>query len=242
MSLSFKQTVGSWIQGMTGLNDRAIHVLRFEIATAGRRFINIFSVFYHLKVWKLRKLSGISLNIGSGGRGLADWINFDVRYHGDTYLAMDCRRRLPIGDGSVSRILAEHVVEHMEFRSEFPKFLSECFRILEPGGMVRIIVPDAERFVKAYVRGSREEWLSLNWDPAALPSDIYTPMHVLNHVFHQSGEHLFGYDFATLKLQLEKAGFQDIEKCEFRKSRDPLLAIDQENHAPYSLYVEALRP
>lgn len=62
---------------------------------------------------------------------------------------------------------------------------------------------------------------------------------MINHIFHQSGEHLFAYDFETLSWALRHAGFREIVKQSFRQSCDPELAIDQENHAPYSLYVEA---
>jgi hypothetical protein len=66
-------------------------------------------------------------------------------------------------------------------------------------------------------------------------------MHVVNHVFHRGGEHSFGYDFETLEWALHKAGFSTVEQMSYKASRDPLLAIDQENHAPYPLYVEAMK-
>ncbi|MEI9804116.1 MAG: hypothetical protein WDN48_06145 [Pseudolabrys sp.] len=106
---------------------------------------------------------------------------------------------------------------------------------------MRIIVPDAERFVKAYASNDSELWRQLGWDMADLPPDIYTPMHVVNHVFHQGGEHLFAYDFETMKWVLRQAGFATIARQSFGVSSDPGLAIDQENHRPYSLYVEAIK-
>ena len=66
-------------------------------------------------------------------------------------------------------------------------------------------------------------------------------MHVINHVFHQGGEHLFAYDFETLAWALQQAGFSTVNQMSYRTSRDPKLAIDQDNHAPYSLYVEAVK-
>jgi len=74
-----------------------------------------------------------------------------------------------------------------------------------------------------------------------MPDDIYTPMHIINHTFHQSGEHLFGYDFETLKLLLERAGFSDIRQRSFRESHDRDVAIDLEVHRPYSLYVDSVK-
>jgi predicted SAM-dependent methyltransferase len=154
---------------------------------------------------------------------------------------LDIRRRLPFSDGSVRRIFIEHVLEHVDFRSDAPSMLRDYHRLLAPGGVLRIIVPDTKRFVEAYVSGDRAAWRELGWDIDRLPDDLVTPMHVVNHIFHQSGEHLFGYDFDTLKILLQMAGFRRIERRSFRRSLDPDLAIDQDNHAPYSLYVEAER-
>jgi predicted SAM-dependent methyltransferase len=159
----------------------------------------------------------------------------------DTTLCLDIRRRLPLTDGSVARILAEHVMEHIDFRGDVPAVLRDWYRMLQPGGVARIIVPDAKRFLQAYVFEDPKHWQNLGWDPQKMPDDIYTPMHIINHIFHQSGEHLFAYDFETLAWALRRAGFSKVEQQSYKTSRDPLLAIDQENHAPYSLYVEAIK-
>jgi hypothetical protein len=64
---------------------------------------------------------------------------------------------------------------------------------------------------------------------------------MVNHIFHQKGEHHFAYDFETLAWVLKQAGFEKVRKCSYRNSPDPELRIDQPNHQPYSLYVEAER-
>src|SRR5439155_20636351 len=51
----------------------------------------------------------------------------------------------------------------------------------------------------------------------------------------------WGYDFETLAHRLRAAGFERIERAEYKISRDPELGQDREEHAPYSLYVEAVR-
>ena len=104
-----------------------------------------------------------------------------------------------------------------------------------------MVVPDTAAFLRAYVSGRAENWRELDWDIEHLPDDIYTPMDVLNHIFHQGGEHLYGYDFETLEWALRRAGFESVERMSFGKSIDPELAIDQANHAPYSLYVDAVK-
>ena len=236
----FKQAVGRALIPRLPIGRRSFDILRFEFGCLARRARNAVSPRYRSRVRRLRAQRGISLNLGSGGQGLPGWINIDARWSADCYIACDIRRGLPLRDGQVRRIFAEHVVEHLDFRGDVPALFREFRRVLEPGGTVRIIVPDAGRFAEAYASPSREPaFLALGWDLADLPDDIYTPMHVLNHVFHQSGEHLFGWDFETMQLLLTCAGFANVIRQEFRVSSDPDLAIDQPVHRAYSLVVEA---
>lgn len=240
--MTLKQKLGRLLIPMMPVNRRTFDILRFESGCVWQRLRNQLSPAYHRKTRALQSRQGLSVNFGSGGRGLPEWINIDVRpNHDDQYIALDLRRRLPFADGSVKRILAEHVIEHLDFRDDIPGVFTEFFRILEPEGTVRIIVPDAERYMNAYVHRSSEEFKCLGWELDALPDDIYTPIHIVNHVFHQGGEHYFGWDFETMAWALKRAGFKEVLKQSYQRSRDPELAIDQANHAPYSLYIEAVR-
>lgn len=240
--MTLKQKLGRLAMRATPVNRRTFGILRFEIGCIWQRIRNLLSPAYHWKIRALKSRTGLSVNFGSGGRGLPGWINVDVRpHHRDQYVALDLRKRLPFADGSVRRILAEHVIEHLDFLEDIPGVFSEFYRILERGGVARIIVPDAERYAGAYAKRSVQEFQSLGWNLQSLPGDIFTPMHILNHVFHQGGEHCFGWDLETMEWALRRAGFKEISRMSFRVSRDAELGIDQPNHAPYSLYVEAVR-
>lgn len=238
---TLKSRIGAVVLPFLPFDRRVFDILRYEFRAWRTRSLNTISPAHRRSVSRLRKKNNISLNIGSGGRGLPSWVNIELIPMKDTTICLDIRKPLPLADGSVARILAEHVVEHLNFRSDLPRVLADWHRLLKPGGIVRIVVPDAKRFVEAYAYGDAARWLDLGWDLTDLPDDIYTPMHVLNHIFHQGGEHLFAYDFETLSLALRNAGFETIEQMSFRHSRDPSLAIDQENHALYSLYVDAMK-
>jgi predicted SAM-dependent methyltransferase len=240
--MTLKQKIGKLLPEWMGLSRRTIDIIRFEAGCAWQRLRNALSPTYHRKIAALQNQSALSVNFGSGGRGLDGWINIDaVARHKDLYIAHDIRRPLPFGDGSVQRILAEHVVEHLDFRDDVPRVFAEFHRVLHPGGVVRIIVPDAARYMAAYVGKSAEGFKELGWDLENLPSDIHTPVHIVNHVFHQGGEHYFGWDFETMDWALRRAGFREVLRQSYRVSRDEELAIDQPNHAPYSLYVEAVK-
>jgi hypothetical protein len=106
--------------------------------------------------------------------------------------------------------------------------------------VLRVIVPDAERYLHAYCRPDLSGFRELAV-PDPFPEDLPTRMDVINHVFHQWHEHRWAYDFETLAHRLTSAGFVTIERRRFQCSHDPRLAQDRDIHAPYSLYVEAVR-
>ena len=63
----------------------------------------------------------------------------------------------------------------------------------------------------------------------------------INQVFRGHG-HQFAYDYLTLEVMLQTAGFVNIKKESFRCGRDHKLLIDTEWRTLESLYVEASAP
>lgn len=239
---TLKQRVGRLLFPQLPVSRRTFDILRFEWACCVQRLRNALNPVYHSKVRGLKKQRGLSVNLGSSGYGLPGWVNIDaLPGQSNLFIAYDIRRSLPFADGQVKRLIAEHVVEHLDFREEVPRLFKEMHRVLEEGAVCRIIVPDAARFIAAYAHRSEQEFAALGWDIHNLPSDLYTPMHVINHVFHQSGEHHFGWDFETMEFALKRAGFRTVERRGFRDSADPMLAIDREEHRLYSMVVEAVK-
>ncbi len=238
---TLKSKIGRAVIPLLPINRRTFDILRYELTAWTTRTKNALNPLYWQAIRRLSKQRGLSINLGSGGTGKPGWINIELRRHKDTNLCLDIRKPLPFSDCSARRVLAEHVIEHLDFTTDALNLAREVWRVLEPGGIFRVVVPDCERYLHAYVSGSLENWASLGWDLRNMPDDIYTPMHIIDHTFHQGGEHLFGYDFDTLRFLLKKAGFSMIEQCRFRESRDKDIATDLEVHRRYSLYVDAVR-
>jgi SAM-dependent methyltransferase len=78
----------------------------------------------------------IALNFGCGTNRLPGWLNFDAE--------LDIAKPLPFHDCHADFILAEHVVEHIDYDAAL-SFFRECRRVLKPGGVARIAVPSIER-------------------------------------------------------------------------------------------------
>ena len=149
------------------------------------------------------------LHIGSGPRVKEGWVNIDISDAPGTYYA-DLRNPLPLADGSAAHIHAEHVVEHLEYE-EAQRFLAECFRLLQPGGSLRVIVPDAGKYLRAYVTGDEEFFAKITRLGGA-QYEMRTKMEIINQMFRMGGDHRFAWDFETMRLVLADAGFARIEE------------------------------
>ena len=186
------------------------------------------------------------VNIGCGERGKPGWENVDLFDSPGVNCLYDCRRGLPFADDAVKGIFTEHFFEHLDYTEEVPFFLSECNRVLQPGGVIRIIVPDAEKYVRAYCAEGWEDLtrvrpLNPDHSDVHFGSKFNTKMEVLNAVFRQYFAHKFAYDFPTLEFLLRRYGFSGIQKQTFGRSTSPELAIDSPDRVSESLYAEALK-
>jgi predicted SAM-dependent methyltransferase len=193
---------------------------------------------------RFRDLDDALVNIAPGCHGKSGWVNIDAWPAPLVTCVYDCRKSLPFPDGSVRAIFCEHFLEHMDYGEEVPVFLSECRRVLKPTGVLRLIVPDAEKYLLAYVAGGWDELVKIRGlDENHRDSfrAYNTPMELINMVFRQRWQHKFSYDFTTLEFVLRKCGFPTVVRQHFGKSAIPELCLDRAFRAPESIYVEAMR-
>lgn len=188
----------------------------------------------------------LSVNIGPGFSAKADWVNVDIFKFPGVNCIYDCRKGLPFSDGSVRCIFTEHFFEHIDYLEEAPLFLADCYRVLEPGGVIRIIVPDVEKYIRAYCADGWQELIQVrplrpDHTDVHFGSRFNTKMEVLNVVFRQYFEHKYAYDFSTLEFVLRRSGLGDIRKQDFCQSLLPELCIDNPDRVSESLYVEAVK-
>jgi predicted SAM-dependent methyltransferase len=195
----------------------------------------------------LKNKAGLYVNVGCGSMGVAEgWVNIDYGQYTNVTHTFDCRTELPLENNSAKGIYNEHFFEHLDYVTEVPFFLAECYRSLAKDGVLRIVVPDAGKYLLGY---AAEGWdmlkqtrpLDDNFLDLLMGCTYQTKMQLINEVFRQSGEHKYAWDFETLKLILMTAGFAEVKQMSYLHSHDPKLAIDQHIRQPESLYVEAIK-
>ncbi len=156
----------------------------------------------------------------------------------------DARIRIPLPDGSVRYAYSSHTLEHF-LPGQALKVVRDVLRVLEPGGVFRVVLPDLERVALAYVALQHSpacqfrdrEITRVEWADAAAEFCFAAT------TGHESrfGHHWM-YDRRSIGKLLLEAGFSSVRDCEFRKGAVPDLdQLDMAERRQDSLYVEAVR-
>jgi len=107
------------------------------------------------------------LNVGCGAHYHAEWVNLDIAPASKEVIAHDLAcEPLPFAEGSCAAVYHSHVLEHIP-PAQVPAFIAECHRVLAPGGVLRIAVPDLEGIAREYLKQldagdhARHEWMTI---------------------------------------------------------------------------------
>lgn len=90
------------------------------------------------------------LNLGCGSRFIASWTNVDFIATAPGVMACNLIEGVPFADNAFDAVYHSHVLEHFS-RADGEKFIRECFRVLAPGGVIRVVVPDLEQIARSYL-------------------------------------------------------------------------------------------
>ncbi len=122
------------------------------------------------------------LDIGCGPNIDPSFVSLDYGWRPGTDVVCDITKGLPFPNERFDGIFTEHCLEHIPFEStDF--VLRECFRILNPLGTIRIIVPDGELYLRRYVEflgGGTESLPYSDGDPY---EGVYSPIMSVNRIF-----------------------------------------------------------
>ena len=108
------------------------------------------------------------LNLGCGTRFHTQWSNVDFISTCKGVIALDLRKGIPFQDSYFDVVYHSHLLEHFPKNAALP-FMMECYRVLKPGGVIRVAIPDLERIASLYLQAlekasSGDEYWQHNYD------------------------------------------------------------------------------
>jgi predicted SAM-dependent methyltransferase len=147
----------------------------------------------------------IKLSLGCGGIRLDGWLHLDIDQQWRPDVQADLSKPLPVADQSVDFIHSEDFIDQIPLADGI-HFLSECYRVLKPNGVLRLLTPDLKALVSMYLENDMR--LLQLWETGVgLPMHTRTLAEVVNDGVRKCG-HQFVYDEQTLRLMATKAGFE----------------------------------
>lgn len=165
------------------------------------------------------------LHLGCGNVYKPGFVNIDIQQNSssDVDLVADVTN-LPLPDNTVEVIESYHLIEHLS-RPEFLKALPHWYKLLVNGGRFIAELPDFEKVVGQYLIGKKE---------------------YIEHIFGNQTTpwqfHKWGYDFKSLKKDLEAVGFKDVvlkEATDYHTDDEPCFRIEATKMARRQFHLEA---
>ena len=174
------------------------------------------------------------LNWGCGGHTLPGWINSDQKEGPSIDLSCDIRKGLPLETGSIDYAVSIHALPEVPLDGIVP-VLKELRRVLKPGGVLRLALPDLLKGVDAYRRGDRDYFLIPDEDAQSLGAKLITQL-----IWYGYSRTVFVPEF--VEEMLKKAGFSRVVHSAYRRTSSPFAQIvDLDNREAESLFVEAYK-
>ena len=170
------------------------------------------------------------------------WISIDIEYKSNIRIDIS-KEGLPFSDNEVDAIYSSHTLEHI-YPDRVDFVLSEFYRVLKPGALVRIVVPDFVIAMNAYMKG---DFNFLRDKAIPLPGCIESPLqHLISwcHSYYfgidntRKFGHVTGFDKDTVELLLKRAKFININRMEFAVCSEIFNDCDLSSHKECSLYME----
>jgi predicted SAM-dependent methyltransferase len=190
------------------------------------------------------KYEGIKLNLGCYlDQFYYGWTNVDIlplhkhaEYIGTKFMQYDIRLKIRELTDTVDCVVMSHVLEHLT-RKEGVDVLKEIYRVLKPGGYLRISTPDLYEIAQTYVHGTISDFGVFN---ASIEKSTDDALSFWNLIF---GGHKTIYDFSGVRQALQQAGFKDIYHSPFDSSRSEIIKGETfDLHPAISIYVECTKP
>lgn len=155
----------------------------------------------------------------------------------------DVRQGLPFADGSVDAIYIGQAIEHFNRRTEAPRLLRECYRVLRVGGHIKLTTPHLRALVSAYLNRDMDSFVPEQPDFYASAAEDDQLAYLLygasgDNCTSESYEgHFHCYTPRTLRLLLGECGFGP-----WHEESPTVLADTIDKGMSHSFAIEAVKP
>lgn len=220
------------------------------------------------------KRQRILINLGCGQTRPKGWVNTDSSLNswiqnlplfdkiGDKLLSsvsydskanyMDLRNHWKFANNSVDVVYGSHVFEHLDSVTG-KLFLNEAYRVLKPGGIIRLVVPDLHQLTQIYLDRSKSGdvsatsdflyWMNLSKDNT-YPRDRSLVVKIINLWQDYPHQHKCMYDFASLSKLLVEHKYLDLLPASYAHSKyiPEIEQVEYSSEGVVSIYLEAKKP
>lgn len=174
------------------------------------------------------------LNWGCGSHAVRGWINADRVDGPEVDLACDIRTALPIESDTVDYAVSVHALQELAYEEVVPALI-EVARVLKPGGVLRLVLPDLDKGIRAYVL-RKPGYFRVETDVTSPGGRFITHM-----LWYGHSRMLFTSDF--VEELLREAHFVNVSHCWYRETASLFPEITELDSRPLeSLYIEATKP
>lgn len=207
----------------------------------------------------MRTAEPIRLNLGCGLCAPSGWINVDGSWNArlakypairrllsrlslvpsgkeeipwsSSIFVHNIRKPLPFPDGSASVIYASHLLEHL-YLEDGRSLMTECFRVLQHGGVLRVVVPDLRAIVDEYLGNGTSKSKAMD-GKSLRPAELFnqrllmrwpTPassnlLYRIYNAWQDFHSHKWMYDEDSLVTLFIRTGFAEVERRDCFESR-----------------------
>ncbi len=132
----------------------------------------------------------------------------------------DIVKGLPLGDATCSGVYCSHVLEHLSL-NDFRKALANTKRLLKPGGIFRLVLPDLAFYVSQYLESASPD-AALEFMRATGLGEPFRARGVKGIMQELMGNsrHRWLWDYPSLERELSQGEFKNIRRSEFGDSSD----------------------
>jgi SAM-dependent methyltransferase len=156
----------------------------------------------------------------------------------------DIIKGLPLKEGELEGIYCSHVLEHLSL-DDFRVALSNTYKVLKPGGIFRMVLPDLEFYARTYLdelsggdklaamRFIRQSMLGIEHRPRGLGGMVRS--------FLGNSHHLWLWDYSSLAAELAAVGFRDIRRCAYNDGPEVFKAVEEHGRFVNCLAIECYK-